>query len=398
MASEDFGPSGVTFFIDPDGVVRKVLHDSVGIFSDGDPVDQPLSAFINESDRKKCENLIRKVHEREVIYNWELHVKIRGKRELLIFSGIKRNQEALLIGTGTPVDTEKYLDELMRINNEHVNDLRTMMKERSDLHRDSAYMNELSRLNNELSNTQRQLLKKTSELERSNELKNRMFGMAAHDLRSPLSVILSFSELLLDENEMKPFLNEENLVMVREMKNSSEHMIEIIEDMLDISAIESGSVQLQTESIDLNTFIFHLVKLNRITSDKKEIQIRTELADKSVSREIDTRKFTQVMNNLLTNAIKYSNPGTTITAGTEIREGEKWPVRIFVRDEGVGIPEKELKNLFKPFSKTSVEPTGGEKSTGLGLAISKRITEAHHGRIRAERNSGSGMTFWVELP
>lgn len=398
MKSGKYTPKGATFFLSRDGVLRNVIHDSAGIFRKELSLDQPFSSLTDELDQEKCQDMIRTIIESGVIYDWRLHIKISGKKTALNFSGIIRNQGIILIGTLNPVDTEKYLDGLMRINNEHVNELRKSIKEKSEQRVDVTILNEMSSLNNELSNTQRQLLKKTSELEQSNELKNRMLGMAAHDLRSPLSVVLSFSGFLLDNHNEKPFLNEENLEMIREIKSSSEHMVEIIDDILDISAIESGSVQLHTEPVNLNEVIQRIVKLNLITSEKKRIQIQTELTDQPITREIDTRKFTQVMNNLLTNAIKYSNPGTTVTIGIELKQGEKRPVHIFVKDEGVGIPQNEIKNLFKPFSKTSVEPTAGEKSTGLGLAISKRITEAHHGTIRAERNSGPGMTFRVDLP
>lgn len=258
---------------------------------------------------------------------------------------------------------------------------------------------DLTSLNSELANTQRELVKKTAELERTNEFKNQMLGMAAHDLRNPLTVILNFSEFLMEDYE-EGELDEEQYELVKEIKNSSEYMLQIVEELLDISAIESGSISLEKEEVDLNELVEHAVTLNRPTADKKGIRLKVKPCEESCVVEIDPHKFQQVLNNLISNAIKYSHPDTTTTVGIrrEPPESAERPLTLYVSDEGQGIPGEDRDKLFRPFAKIGVEATGGERSIGLGLAISKRIVEAHGGTIDVKTEVGKGSTFSVNLP
>ncbi len=271
-------------------------------------------------------------------------------------------------------------------------------RENPDRNRDT--YEDLSSLNNELANTQRKLAKKTAELEHTNEFKNQMLGMAAHDLRNPLTVILNFSEFLMEDyNEGE--LNEDQFELVKEIKNSSEYMLQIVEELLDISAIESGSISLEKEEVDLNELIEHSVILNRPTAEKKDIRLELDTQEEPCMAEIDPHKFQQVLNNLISNAIKYSHPESTATVGIKKNSSDSDKVSaiiIFVSDEGQGIPEEEREKLFRPFANINVEATGGERSIGLGLAISKRIVEAHGGTIDVETEVGEGSTFFVRLP
>jgi hypothetical protein len=138
-----------------------------------------------------------------------------------------------------------------------------------------------------------------------------------------------------------------------------------------------------------------IVGLNRVLAQKKNIGIDLIVNKPGLIVNADGPKLEQVFNNLISNAIKFSIAATVIKV--EI-SGSENSVIIDVRDQGQGIPEAELDKLFKPFQKTSVKSTGGEKSTGLGLSIAKRIVEAHKGVIRVESKVGEGTTFYVELP
>ncbi|MEX0638917.1 MAG: HAMP domain-containing sensor histidine kinase, partial [Balneolaceae bacterium] len=256
---------------------------------------------------------------------------------------------------------------------------------------------DMSELNNELANAQRELTKKSAQLERSNEFKNQMMGMAAHDLRSPLMIIQSFSFILIDNHEEKPFFTEDQFQLIKEINTSSEYMIQIIEDMLDISTFESGSIKLNKKNSDLVELIKEAVSLSRAPANKKNIIITTHLPDSTVDKVIDSHKFRQVVDNLLSNAVKYSDPESEVEVGIKQSEGSE-EVSIFVKDHGLGIPEDEIDNLFLPFSKTSVQSTAGEKSTGLGLAIVQKIVEAHGGKIEVDSEVGVGSTFVVIIP
>jgi two-component system sensor histidine kinase/response regulator len=137
------------------------------------------------------------------------------------------------------------------------------------------------------------------------------------------------------------------------------------------------------------------VATNRLIAARKKILVDLNLGPDLPAVEADPRKIEQVMENLLSNAIKFSPPGTTVTMNLKPMGAQ---VRIEVRDQGPGIPEAERGKLFQPFQRTSVKPTGGEKSSGLGLAIARRVVEAHGGRIGVESEVGVGSTFFVNLP
>lgn len=257
--------------------------------------------------------------------------------------------------------------------------------------------NDMSELNNELVNTKRVLTKKTTELEHSNELKNQMMGMAAHDLRNPLTLIQNYALFLIDDHQEESIFTEDQYHLIKEIKGSSEYMVQIIEDMLDISSFESGCINLKKENYNLVELVEDAVSLSRSSANKKDIIVTTHLPDSSVNKVIDAHKIRQVVDNLLSNAIKYSNPETEVEIGIS-HTNEAEGVTVFVKDHGQGIPEDEIDKLFDPFSQISVKATAGEKSTGLGLAIVQKIVEAHGGKIEVDSKVGVGSTFIIEIP
>lgn len=275
-----------------------------------------------------------------------------------------------------------------------------MKKEQNDFPQDNKWSlyDGMSELNNELTNTQRELTKKTAELKRSNEIKNQVMGMAAHDLRNPLTVILNYADFLIDDHlQEENTFTEDQFQLIKQIKESSKYMVQIIEDMLEMSSFESGSIKLKKEEYNLVELIEEATSLSRSSANKKDIVITTRLPDSSVCKEIDAHKFRQVLDNLLSNAIKFSNPDTEIEIGIN-QSDEAEDVAIFVKDHGQGIPKDEIGKLFEPFSKISVKATAGEKSTGLGLAIVKKIVEAHEGKIEVESEVDVGSTFIVKIP
>lgn len=247
--------------------------------------------------------------------------------------------------------------------------------------------------NNELSNLGRELQKKNAELVKLNDLKNQFLGMAAHDLRNPIGVILSYSEFLLEE--AGEALGEEHRQFLTTIRKSSDFMLSMLNDLLDITKIESGRLELELESVDLIDLIEKNVVLNRVLAAKKAILIAFQHDTDLPPTPVDRGKIDQVLNNLISNAVKFSPAGTTVTVHA-FRSGDQ--VTVSVKDEGPGIPEAERQKLFQPFSRTSVQSTGGEKSTGLGLAIAKKIILGHRGKIWVESGIGTGSTFYVTLP
>ncbi|PAU92794.1 hypothetical protein CK503_14990 [Aliifodinibius salipaludis] len=394
-------PKGIAIVVNDNGILQKVIHDSYDLFTFNIDDQATFVDGLDSDSISKAYQFLERIKTNEVAYNWGLHVTNDDETILFGFSGIRIDGENLLIGTDNPDDTEQFLNGLMEMNNESVNRLRAYMKEQQEKPGESkedewGMYDEMSGLNNELANMQRKLTKRTAELEKLNELKNQMLGMAAHDLRNPLTLIQNYSNFLIEDHEEKNMFTDDQFQLVKEIKESSEYMVRIIEDMLDISAIESGSINLEKNDENIGEFIERVVSLNRPTATKKNISIITNLPDKSVVKAIDAYKFQQVLDNLISNAIKYSQLQTEIEVG--ICEESDGAITIYVDDEGQGIPEEELDDLFVPFAKISVEATAGEKSTGLGLAIAKKIVEAHGGNIQVESKVGEGSTFFVKVP
>ena len=226
-----------------------------------------------------------------------------------------------------------------------------------------------------------------------NELKNKFLGMAAHDLRNPLSNIKGFLELFL--TDVLGELTTDQREVLNDMNQTSDIMLGLINDLLDVTAIETGNLQLKKQPTNISEFLYASQSSLRVFANAKSIEIRINLPMSIPVLQIDQARIKQVITNLITNAVKYSFPNSIILLGAKIFENEVW---ITVKDHGQGIPVEEMKHLFKDFSRTSVKPTAGEKSVGLGLAITRRIVEAHGGIIWVDSEIGKGSTFIFSLP
>lgn len=238
-----------------------------------------------------------------------------------------------------------------------------------------------------------ELDKKNAELQKSNAEKNYYLGVAAHDLRSPLGHIKMFSEYLIDE--LKDKVDNDQKEYLDIIHKSSTFLLRLVDNLLDISKIEAGELKLNHQLTELNEFVEEQVALANSHAQRKNIRIKLVPAKDAVNIEFDPIHVSQVMSNLLTNAVKFSAEGTVTTVSVEPNH-EK--VVINVSDQGQGIPTDELPTIFNAFQKTSVKSTAGEKSTGLGLAIVKKIVEAHGGKIWANSEVGKGSTFSFSLP
>ena len=231
------------------------------------------------------------------------------------------------------------------------------------------------------------------ELLNLNREKNHFIGMAAHDLRNPLGVVQYFSKSLMEDNV--DVFSQEVLEHLEIIHSTSGFMMNLVNELLDISKIESGTFTLNKESVVLKNLVEQAIKINEIVARRKDIKLWFEVADDIPDCMLDYGKMTQVLNNLLGNAIKYSKPGTK--AGVKAW-AENENVNISVIDNGQGIPKSEIKKLFQPFQTTSVKGTAGEKSTGLGLSIAAKMVEAHGGAISVQSEVNQGSEFTMTIP
>jgi two-component system, sensor histidine kinase and response regulator len=234
---------------------------------------------------------------------------------------------------------------------------------------------------------------KNERLKDLDQQKNHMLGMAAHDIRNPLGIILGYAKFL--QADAGPLLNAEHRAFLDAITQSSEFVLGLVEQLLDISTIESGRLIIDKAPIDLAKIASNHVELIRVLAARKSIHITTDIPHERVIIAADAKKIEQVLSNLTGNAIKFSSPGTSMVVRVKSLRDR---VEFSVHDEGPGIPREELSRLFRPFSTTSVRATSGERSTGLGLAIARRIVEGHGGEITVESQVGKGSIFRVTLP
>jgi len=247
----------------------------------------------------------------------------------------------------------------------------------------------LSRLLYFISVTTKELEEQNQLLKSLNEQKNEFLGIAAHDLRNPIGVIQGFSELL-EEN-----INDEYKDYTRVITKMSSKMLNLLDDLLDISKIEAGKLDLKKDEIDYNAFVAQNIRMNEFLARSKGIKIVSDFGVYELIVSIDKEKIDQVLNNLIGNAIKYSYHDSTITVKV-FREINQIITQVI--DNGQGIPAKEIDGLFYPFRQTSVRPTNGEASHGLGLAIVKKIIEGHNGHVEVTSEFGKGSIFSFILP
>ena len=244
----------------------------------------------------------------------------------------------------------------------------------------------------ELATRQAAIEAKNQELQRLNDLKNTFLGMAAHDLRNPLSSIQLIASVLRDKTF--PLSEDERTSLLDDIVEQTHHMLVLLEDLLDVSQIEAGKLELRYEWVEMPYFVKRIVERHAQLAVSKGTTVILRRAD-SGALFADPARLRQVLDNLISNAVKYSPPGSTVWVDACLQDNG-W--RFAVQDQGPGISPADREKLFTDFARLSARPTGGEKSTGLGLAITRRVVEAHGGIIDVDSTPGQGATFWVWLP
>jgi len=242
----------------------------------------------------------------------------------------------------------------------------------------------------ELKHARDTIIRYSRELSRLNDEKNEFMGIAAHDLRSPLNAIQGYAEMVLEDAA----LGGENAGLVHQIHDASRRMVEMVQNLLDANRIERGEMRLNLAPAELTALVAGVVEGQRprATAKQQTLELEHDLAPVTVT--VDAGVMVQVVENLVSNAVKYSPPGKRIQVRLR-RTGSA--VRCEVQDEGPGLSAEDQQKLFGKFARLTAKPTGGEQSTGLGLSIVKKLVEAMHGRVWCESEPGRGATFLVEL-
>jgi len=251
---------------------------------------------------------------------------------------------------------------------------------------------EKGRLVSRLADQKAAIEQQNEELYQLNELKNTFLGIAAHDLRGPIGFIQMIGHLLADPTA--EVSKEEAQSLIADINQQTAYMLDLLNDLLDVSQIEAGKLKLKLEPVKLDRLLQGAVKRHAQMAAPKDTKVLLKSTESAVVMA-DPARLLQVIDNLISNAVKFSPPGSTVLVKLE-KLPQKW--RISVLDEGPGLTAKDRENLFKNFVRLSARPTGGEKSVGLGLAITRRVVEEHRGRIGVDSETGKGANFWFTLP
>jgi PAS domain S-box-containing protein len=237
------------------------------------------------------------------------------------------------------------------------------------------------------------LLQAQGEADRANRAKSQFLTSMSHELRTPLNAILGFSELLSDNGNDR-FDAATRSRFLDQIHSSGKHLLQLINDILDLSKVESGQMELHLQKVELGSLIDEVRATVEPLARTKEMTLNTEPFP-ALSLIADSAKLKQMLLNLVSNAIKFTPPGGRIEIRT--RQVDSW-VEIAVNDSGIGIAEQDLGLLFKEFQQLDAGPGRRQEGTGLGLALTKRFAELHGGRISVESALGKGSTFTLRLP
>ncbi len=215
----------------------------------------------------------------------------------------------------------------------------------------------------------------------------------SHELRTPLNAIIGFSEVL--QERMVGELTEKQAEYLRDILESGKHLLSLINDILDLSKIEAGRMELQPSAFSLGEALRNGITMIRERANRLGIEVRLDLAPDVDLISADERKIKQTIFNLLSNAVKFTPEGGRVEVRAERADGD---VRVSVRDTGIGIALEDRERIFEEFQQDGRSEGRPQEGTGLGLTLAKKFVELHGGKIWVESAVGKGSTFTFTLP
>jgi signal transduction histidine kinase len=238
-----------------------------------------------------------------------------------------------------------------------------------------------------------EIQEKSRQLEIANKHKSEFLANMSHELRTPLNAIIGFSEVLLER--LFGDLNDKQDDYLKDIHSSGRHLLSLINDILDLSKIEAGRMELERSSFDLASAVSNALTLIRERAQGHRIALAQRIDPSLGQVYADERKFKQILVNLLSNAVKFTPDGGRIEVTASRVDGH---AEIAVHDTGIGIAPEDQDKAFEEFRQVGHDYTKKQEGTGLGLALTRRFVELHGGRIRLESEPGKGSTFTFTIP
>ena len=225
--------------------------------------------------------------------------------------------------------------------------------------------------------------------------KSMLLARTSHELRTPLNAVIGFSSLI-DQQALGPLANEKYLEYARIIQSSGEHLLALINDLIDLSKIDAGHYELSEETVDIATAVGEAIALIDIQAKARSISIEDDTACYGARVTADPRALWQILINILSNAVKFSPDGSRVGIRTAFDSADNLTIRI--EDNGIGIPPEALARLGAPFERVQRQNSDGIEGSGLGLAIAKGLIALHGGTIGLESTVGLGTTVTITLP
>jgi CheY-like chemotaxis protein len=320
---------------------------------------------------------------------------------------LRSEREELLRATQRQAEELQTQQEELRVSNEELEQQGNMLRDsqarleaqQAELEQSNVQLEEhmqmLSHQNDDLDVARRELLGKTSELERSNQFKSEFLANMSHELRTPLNSSLILAKLLADNPSGN--LTEEQIKFARNIYSAGNDLLELINDILDLSKIEARQVDLKRENIGLKSLLDNMAQMFRPMATQKRVELELSLAsDAPLELETDSQRLRQILRNLLSNALKFTMQGkVSLKIFTRAGSGD---IAFSVEDTGIGIPQDKQEIIFEPFRQADGTTNRRFGGTGLGLSISRELAAMLGGRIELHSEPGRGSTFTLVLP
>lgn len=383
------------------------------------------------ADLQRSEARLREAQQVAHLGTWELDVltgEITWSVEIFRIFGLNPNDpeptyEELLASYFLPDERERFVDLMNRaiqFGEPYATDLRILRNDgssgyifaKAEIHQDAnGVVTRLFGIAMDVSDrkrTEAQLQQTNAELARATRLKDEFLANMSHELRTPLNAILGMSEGL--QEEIFGFLNERQMKAIATIEDSGRHLLELINDILDISKIEAGKLELVLENVPIQNLCNTSLSFVKQLALKKQISLEADIPNdlSELKVQVDDRRMRQVLINLLSNAVKFTPQKGRVSLSVRV---ENTPVHSFtgtnvaphslcfaIADTGIGIAEEDLNKLFQSFVQIDSSLSRQYAGTGLGLALVKRITELHGGRVHVTSTLGQGSCFTVRLP
>ena len=239
----------------------------------------------------------------------------------------------------------------------------------------------------------REIQEKSAQLEIANKHKSDFLANMSHELRTPLNAIIGFSEVLAER--MFGEINEKQADYLKDIHESGKHLLSLINDILDLSKIEAGRMDLEISTFDLPTALSNAMTLVRERAQRHGIELSLDVDKRLGAFQADERKFKQIVLNLLSNAVKFTPDGGRVDVSAKKYDSK---IEVAVKDTGIGIAPEDHAAVFEEFKQVGRDYTKKAEGTGLGLTLTKRFVELHGGEISLESAPGKGSTFTITLP